>query len=61
MDKNQAIEIRQVGNGFVVAPTQLDNSISSLDAIHVFRSMKELKQFLTGHFDHRAVCIDADS
>lgn len=58
MNKNDPIEISQVGNGFIVRrPYDIrhgDRMMIAFDEMLVFRTMTELQQWLAEHFTHRA-------
>ena len=63
-EKNTAIEIMQVGNGFIVKPPrdisrQYDGAI--LTEMMVFQSMAALTDHLEKHFDHRSHNVQKDA
>ena len=61
MKENDPIEIRTVGNGFIVAP-RIGPMVAILDSeTKVFRSMNELCRFIEGHFSHRGQGLESDS
>lgn len=53
MEKNEAILIRQVSNGFIVEPSYPPGMAVADDGTKVFQSMAELLQFCVDHFAHR--------
>lgn len=68
IDKNNILEISQVGNGFIVrtaASRWFDNDldkrwVGARDDYLVFRTMAELQQFLQNHFSHRDIVVKQD-
>lgn len=56
MKPNEAMEITQVGNGFMVRPQyQINRDMCvPFESVLVFRTMSELQSFLAEHFSHRA-------
>jgi hypothetical protein len=61
MQKNDAVLIRQVDNGFTVEPERQSHMAISFDETKVFRSMAELQRFCADHFDHRAQSLESDT
>ncbi len=62
MNKNIAIEIRPVANGFIVGmPFDGSRGPTSRSDVHVSRTMGEQTRFAQDHFDHRCsgVVLDA--
>ena len=63
IDQNVPLNVRQVGNGFVVEPSYQsfrDRVIMDTE-IRVFQSYAELEDFLAGHFDHRDTKLTSDA
>ncbi len=54
------VEIRQVGNGFVMMPSSFRGDIVSDDERVVFQSFAGLVDYLSEHFDHRNVVVTSD-
>jgi hypothetical protein len=56
ISKDDAVEIHQVGNGFLVRrPYNIAHGTALMPAdMLVFRTMAELQNFLGEHFTHRA-------
>ena len=59
MEKNGPIMISQVENGFIVEEHRYHNDVVSGSPL-VFRSMEELKNHISEHFDHREQIIVGD-
>ena len=60
MKENDHIEIRAVGNGFILTPAAPQTAVPDSE-IKVFRSMNELCRFIEGHFTHRGQGLESDS
>ena len=60
LEKNEAIEIRQLANGFAVYPAFRGNAAVADESRYVFQSMHGLINFLRTHFDHREEFIQGD-
>ena len=62
IEKNAAIEIRQVGNGFHVRrPSDLRTERMTADEdVLVFQSMRALQDCLEDHFTHRQHYVTGD-
>ena len=60
MEKNSTIMISQVENGFIVEEHRYNNDVVSGQPL-VFRSMEELKNHISEHFDHREEHIECDN
>lgn len=60
MEKNAAIEILQVANGFIVRCTYDRSGVVRGNADFVFQSFRELSNWLSEHFDHRIGCVLVD-
>ena len=61
MENNDAVLIRQVGNGFIVEPERQRDMMISYDETKVFRSMAELQRFCSEHFEHRSQTLESDT
>jgi len=60
MQKNDAVLIRQVDNGFTVEPERQRDMPIAFCEMKVFRSMTELQRFCADHFEHRAQGLESD-
>jgi len=62
IDKNTPINIRNVGNGFVVTPAlwgrDVVTSASSDSDTLVFETLANLQQFIAGHFGTAESCAE---
>ena len=62
MNKNDPIEVSQVGNGFIVRPSlRTPGMMIAEESQLVFQSYAGLAEWIGQHFDHRAQEIAKDT
>ncbi len=60
LEKRDVVEIRQVGNGYIVMPIQHTGFIVCDNDMFVFQTFEELRRWLEEHFTHRSTEIHVD-
>lgn len=48
MEKNEAVKIEKVGNGYIVSPMPAQNEVRPKDDVRVFQSLGKAAQLPTG-------------
>lgn len=51
MKKNEPLNIRPVGNGFIVEPLRYQDMVNLDSNILVFDDYEDMVEFVSGHFD----------
>jgi hypothetical protein len=60
MNKEDAIEIRQLANGYIVMPTNQEHRYVLDNERFVFQTFSELQDWLQEHFTYRASYVKKD-
>ena len=62
MQRNDAIDIRRVANGFMVYPSRIHEAFASVHSeIHVFKTLSELCFWMNDHFSIEIVPVKSDT
>lgn len=61
MKENDPIHIRAVNNGWIITPDIRQHECMPDSETKVFRSMKELCEYIEEHFTHRGKDLESDA